>query len=185
MTSEKFRFLAHHDLTPEWKRIAYRESVGSAGETGVIVHVKGTPEDLTEDEAYDVQRLAGSIHELLETYAYRRDPRRPAQISENAALLTCFDQPIYVEPISNGYCNRSCCEHLPWFVVTTGVGRIKIGWRKRVISIDYTDTRVTQKAEDLFKDRTMTRYDKEVHASDYDDARLVIQRIVAAAPVSP
>ena len=78
---------------------------------------------------------------------------------------------IYVEEIPNGYCNRYCCKHLPWFVVTTKVGRITIGWRKRVINIDWEGSAITKKANELFPQEDVTKGDKLIHAWGYEKAK--------------
>lgn len=186
MSTEPFRPLPSQPLGPEWKKIAYIESVGAEGHIGLAVFVLGTPADMTGDEAWEIQKLARPIHEMACTLVERRRPERAAETRNNAEqILGCFDGPIYVERLPNGYCSRPCCEHRPWFQVTTRAGRIKIGWRKRVISIDYADTVVKTKAEDLFADRGMTKFDFQVHASDPEDARAVVQRILAAGDVVP
>ena len=41
--------------------------------------------------------------------------------------------------LPNGYCNQDCCSHLPWFRFHTSDGDIIIGWRKRVISIEWQE----------------------------------------------
>ncbi|MDO5556746.1 MAG: hypothetical protein Q4G05_00660 [Clostridia bacterium] len=49
-----------------------------------------------------------------------------------------YDKPKY-ELLPNGYCNEECCEHKPWFLFHTKDGDIRIGWRKRVISIEFQE----------------------------------------------
>ena len=41
--------------------------------------------------------------------------------------------------LPNGYCNQDCCSHIPWFCFHTSDGDIVIGWRKRVISIEWQE----------------------------------------------
>lgn len=54
----------------------------------------------------------------------------------------------------------------PWWLVTTDFGVIKLGWRKRVISIHWDRTQVRQviTLDDVTKDETM------VHAWTYSKA---------------
>lgn len=54
----------------------------------------------------------------------------------------------------------------PWFVVTTKVGAIQIGWRKRVLSISWTDTPIRHV---LTEDDT-TKDEACVHAYTYPKA---------------
>jgi hypothetical protein len=66
-------------------------------------------------------------------------------------------------------------------VVTTNIGRVKIGWRKRVINIDWSDTVVKKKAEELFPEENVTKggYDNHfyIHAWSYEDAKKYLDRI--------
>lgn len=40
--------------------------------------------------------------------------------------------------LPNGYCGDQCCSHRPWGLAETKYGLIKIGWRKSVISIEWS-----------------------------------------------
>ncbi len=100
---------------------------------------------------------------------------------ERAELIDLFGGRIFVETIPNGYCSDWCCRHLPWFVVTTEIGRFKIGWRKRVIHLEWTDTVGTKRAEELFPGEDVTKGDKMIHAWSLDKARQYIAAIVSDA----
>jgi hypothetical protein len=52
----------------------------------------------------------------------------------------------------------------PWWLVKTSFGLIKIGWRKRVISIDWSDTAFRRL--NLTKD-DVTKTETSVHAYSY------------------
>jgi hypothetical protein len=54
----------------------------------------------------------------------------------------------------------------PWWLVKTNFGMVRIGWRKRVINIDWEDTpvRAIVTTDDVTKDETM------VHAYGYAKA---------------
>ena len=53
----------------------------------------------------------------------------------------------------------------PWFLVKTEKGFIKIGWRKRVINIDWSDADIRYTVED-----DVTKDDTFCHAWSYDKA---------------
>lgn len=59
----------------------------------------------------------------------------------------------------------------PWWLVKTPYGMVKIGWRKRVINIDWEDTfvRVVVTKDDVTKDETM------VHAYGYAAAVIYLR----------
>lgn len=66
---------------------------------------------------------------------------------------------IAVEAIDNEY-SPSLIDTLPWFKVMTPFGTIKLGNRKRVISIDWTDTDVRH----VVTEDHVTKSDRLVHA---------------------
>ncbi len=103
--------------------------------------------------------------------------------AERAQLLNLFRERIYDEAIPNGYCPRACCRHRPWFVVTTSQGRIQIGWRKRVISIDWSDSRINEKADELFPAESVTKYERMIHAWGYEDAQKYLDVILKGQPL--
>lgn len=51
-------------------------------------------------------------------------------------------------------------EKSPWFLVKTDAGLIQIGWRKRVISIDWSDTSIRQ----IVTSDEVTKNESLVHA---------------------
>lgn len=74
-----------------------------------------------------------------------------------------------VHELPNGYWPDAYVElrrDNPWWLIETEIGLVKIGWRKRVISIDWSATpyRIVVTEKDVTKDETM------VHAWSYTDA---------------
>ena len=55
-------------------------------------------------------------------------------------------------------------------MVTTQKGRIKLGWRKRVINIDWSESDIDLDGNEIFKDERVTTGDKYVHAWSYEKA---------------
>ena len=119
------------------------------------------------------------------------DPKTHETARENKdAILACFGgltNYVYIEEIPNGYCSRGCCAFFPWFIVTTPIGRIKIGWRKRVIHLEWTDSAIKQDAKAIFPGEEAwpgyetTQYDKVIHAHSYEAAAKYIERLFIAA----
>lgn len=80
--------------------------------------------------------------------------------------------------IRNEYCSIKSDHHLPWYRVKTELGTIKIGWRKRVIKIDWS--MVNSPPEDvlsLFSDENVTKCDDYIHAWSYEKAQEYLSRI--------
>ena len=65
--------------------------------------------------------------------------------------------------------------------MTTKVGRFIIGWRKRVINIDWADTVGTGDGTKLFAGEDTTVGTKYVHAWDLDKARKYVAAIIQSA----
>ncbi len=178
------------------------ESSGSHGTFGIRILVahkaldlstRRDPDNETELEkalhhaGYDaVDKITDAVMRIV----IANDPKAQEHVrAEREQLLGLFAAPIYVETIPNGYDSRWPSAHLPWFVVTTSVGRIKIGWRKRVIFIDWTETQGTKTADELFAAEDVTKssgHDKEryIHAWSVEKAKSYIDAIIASASAS-
>lgn len=153
---------------------------------GVKIFVK-VEHDLTEDERDVLYKSREAILSILEKESLRLDPQTHINAAaERAEIVALFPPPGYVEEIPNGYCSRSCCAFKPWFVVTTSAGRIKIGWRKSVIHLEWTDSDIRKTAEEIFPNEEAwpgyqtTQYDRIIHAHGYEAARKYILRILDA-----
>lgn len=101
-----------------------------------------------------------------------------------AELKSLFNNPIYVKIIDNEYWG----EHpyawaSPWLLVTTAKGVIKIGWRKRVINIDWSQSDVKTEARDLFPTEDVTKGDytnpRYIHAWGYEKAKEYLDKILS------
>jgi len=161
-------------------RLASRESVGGHGSLGIRITVAGSNmPDLEQDEIWSAaDKAINLIESAINVARIAKDPdAQEFARRQRDDIIGLFNGPIYIEAIPNGYCDRYCCKHLPWFIVTTPVGRIKIGWRKRVISIDWTDTRGTKTADELFSSEDVTKEHRLIHAWDISKAREYIAKI--------
>lgn len=99
---------------------------------------------------------------------------------EKADLFALFPGLIFGQDIPNGYCNQGCCRHLPWFNITTAIGVFKIGWRKRVINIDWSGTVCQKTGEELFPNEDVTksgRGERYIHAWSLEKAKEYVTAI--------
>ncbi len=162
---------------------------GVHGTMGVRIQIASSRLDLTnrdfvvppllDSAAYDAAKL---VQEELTAAVIAASPEVLARAAkERADLLALFPSPIFVETIPNGYCSSACCRHLPWFVVTTTVGRINLGWRKRVIAIDWSGTVGTKTSAELFAKEDVTKGERDIHAWSLDKAREYIAAIMESA----
>lgn len=147
----------------------------TAGAFGIKIQV-AAGRQLTREEGRAISGHAEAIKALLLENTIRQNPKDMERAkNERESLLALFPQSFhYVEEIPNGYCSQYCCKHLPWFIVTTVKGRIKIGWRKRVIEIDWSDSAIEKTAQELFHKEYATKENKLIHALGYEKAQKYI-----------
>jgi hypothetical protein len=135
------------------------------------------------DLRMDILKHTDAMLKEIMANAISLNPESKAKaMSDCEKLLECFETQIFVEEIPNGYCKDYCCRHLPWFIVTTPIGRFKIGWRKSVIHLEWTETTCKKEAKEIFPDEDVTRYDKVIHAWGYDKAKEYIDKVFASVP---
>ena len=132
--------------------------------------------DLTIEEQYFIREKREEISDFIRTVSVKNDPES-IKISkeETVSLLNCFPTLVYAKEIPNQYSEKILN---PWFLVTTQKGNIKIGWRKRVIVIDWEDSDIKEMAEDLFKNEDTTKYKFYIHAWGYDKAKEYISKLL-------
>jgi hypothetical protein len=126
-----------------------------------------------------VYRAIDSVSAEIQAEIIAADPKSKERTkAEKQQLLGIFPEKIFYEAVPNGYCSDYCCRHLPWYTVVTEVGYFTIGWRKRVISIDWSRTVNTKTAEELFPDEKVTKGDKYIHAWSVEDAKRYVNAIL-------
>ncbi len=164
----------------EYKTVAGMEHGGTAsgkGEFAFRIQVR-IGRELTKGERHALYDAQDILDQAFIKGNHEVDPEvHAAAAQRRQETLACFGaRVIYVEEIPNGYCSRGCCVFYPWFIITTSIGRIKIGWRKRVIHLEWTDSLVKQTADELFAG-DMTKYDRVIHAWGYEKATEYINRL--------
>ncbi|OGY91747.1 MAG: hypothetical protein A3B31_01755 [Candidatus Komeilibacteria bacterium RIFCSPLOWO2_01_FULL_53_11] len=91
-----------------------------------------------------------------------------------------FDD-IALEAIPNQYCPCDVCA--PWYRVTTAIGVFTIGWRERVINIDWSA--LGQDFLSLFEGEDVTKGANSIHAWGWEKATDYLSRIrQSLAPIS-
>ncbi|MBQ8298609.1 MAG: hypothetical protein IJX99_01875 [Clostridia bacterium] len=86
------------------------------------------------------------------------------------------------ELLPNGYCHQDCCSHIPWFLFHTIHGDIIMGWRKRVISIEWQENYKPFDMNDLFATENVTKWEKAgkrgIHAWSEEKAYEYLQSVL-------
>jgi len=165
----------------EYVTLSKTEGAGSNGAFGIEIKVAASKlPDLKQRPIWIAANSAEKLIEKALCGAIKADnPDTIVQTENNRKLVDdVFSDAIFVEEIGNGYCNDWCCEHLPWFIATTKVGRFAIGWRKRVVSIDWNETVGTKTSDELFKEEDVTKEHKLIHAWGVENAKLYVKKII-------
>lgn len=107
----------------------------------------------------------------LNCYALMQDNKTRNKIGEIVAHAG-FDHSV-INAKKNEYCGCNRCA--PWYNVITPNGCLTIGWRKRVINIDFSE--LDLKVEPDFSQESVTQGDHSIHAWGYDKAEEYIKHL--------
>lgn len=66
----------------------------------------------------------------------------------------------HFELLPNGYCHEDCYSYIPWFLFHTIDGDIIMGWRKRVISIEWQENYKPFDMNELFGSEDVTKWEE-------------------------
>jgi hypothetical protein len=112
------------------------------------------------------------------TYFHEECNRRHLLLTEKNKFQEIFKKSgfrnIKITAIPNEYCQCDLCA--PWFDIETEFGVFRIGWRKRVISINWGNFS-TNNLLYLFEDEDVTKGEKGIHAWGWDKAEDYLTRI--------
>ena len=164
----------------------HKESLGSYGAFEIEINVGASK--LPDFKSDEIWRATHDAVELIESAVMEQIVKNDPQAIERAkvekqGIVALFPDKCFVKEIPNGYCSRWCCKHLPWFVVTTPVGPITIGWRKRVIEINWNEVPLAQSSGYLFPNEDVTKDDKMIHAWSLEKAKEYIAAIIASVKI--
>ncbi len=140
---------------------------------GIRIFVGGP--ELTEEEIKIISKYNDVMYNAIADLRYLNNPENIAihkQIVDR--LKACFPVLIYAKEIPNEYNND---KHSPWLLVTTPRGIIKVGWRKRVIVIDWSQSDIPTSGIELFASEETTKTDKSIHAWSYESAETYLGHI--------
>ena len=144
-----------------------------------------------EDEACDRCGKGWTIRNIEDYHAPYRDGQKHRHKQCQALALIEHEQNEFrgileraeipfedMVAIPNGYHpNPDPTVYGPWFMVTTPKGRIRMGWRKRVISIDWARSELTAKGEDVVDEPNVTHWEEGVHCYGTDRAVEALRKL--------
>jgi hypothetical protein len=131
------------------------------------------PEEVRETIGYDAERFIEELRnkiELAHAKEFQQEKRQENIVKMQGLFHLAGFEFIHAEVIDNQYSEHPVYYADPWQVVTTTKGLFTIGWRKRVISIDWSKAYTKKTADELFPDEDVTKYDQLIHAWGYDKA---------------
>lgn len=169
-------------MNTPYRNLLRSESHGYFGGLGIEINVScklsSLDHDKLNDAAYKALKL---VEEEVIAALLAADPKN-AEIAakERADLIGLFPSPVFVEEVVNGYDSGAYSRHLPWFIVTTTVGRFRLGWRKRVIHIEWEGIDKAPTAEVLFPHEDVTKDGRLIHAWSLDKAREYVAAVIAS-----
>jgi len=132
--------------------------------------------------------------EINATYFYWRHPRchqlavdEEARQEMQSTILKAGFVGFSLTPIKNGYWGDPNFAVSPWFIVESQeMGKFTIGWRKRVINIDWSESEQLKSVDTLklFEKENVTKETTLIHAWGYEKAveYLTALRIAAISP---
>lgn len=145
----------------------------------------------------DIGSYARDIEKELMKNSALLDPTLPARKLEcqNSFKKMFSDagmETIFMEELPNGYMkDEPYYFGSPWFNVTTTIGHINIGARKRVINIDWSRTILKTSGKDLFPTEDVTKgggygdAPQFIHAWGREKATEYLKTIYLAATAGP
>lgn len=133
--------------------------------------IEGELAQVCGDASNEMLRLAKThVHQQSDDFKLRL-------MEDRKNIIGLFEQPIYVQEIENSYAPGG----RPWFLITTTIGHFKIGWRSRVLHVEWTLTDCKASAVDLFPDENVTKGNQLIHAWSLEKAREYIARVTKHA----
>jgi hypothetical protein len=176
-------------------RLVYRSECSDG--FGVEVRVAVPPETLARIQALSNEPLpdhsltpkeksnclvdvpAREIERLIRLQAAELDPDTAKKINETKKAFTkAFKDAdfrlIHMDAVPNQYWGGGTPIALgdPWYIVTTPMGRFEIGWRKRVIHLDWKYTTIAHAPlaaiAEMFQDEDVTKWNTGIHAWGYE-----------------
>lgn len=160
---------------------------GKYGHFGLQIKI-AIPREFCGEDNRIMDQVAEEIQEAIMRTTVARDPEEQRQRDEEQKkFMECFgNRNIFAEAIPNQYCPRWCCSMKPWYKVTTSRGIITVGWRKRVIHLEW-EPRVTGGVnadtmfpnEKVYGDVDVTRYDCVIHAYGYEKLTEYLNKLLS------
>jgi hypothetical protein len=158
----------------EWMRDQVKNKQGYISEGDFKAICPDNDPDMYVYQAGDVAQFC------VWTYYHKTCYRRKIAADTEAKFKQLFDKAgldvLHMVNIQNEYWGDEIYA-TPWFIVQADTFKMKIGWRKRVISIEIMDPDKAIHLGLLFKDEDVTKEASLIHAWGYDKAEEYLRKI--------
>jgi len=158
------------------KTVRSIESWGHNGSQGYnhffgSVQVKCEEFDELSDEekkniSHKVSQYLESLHEEI-MKAHKRQTNPAARINYAEKLASIFEtagfEVPYLKIVDNEYSNSYHYYDQPWVTLYTDKGPIKVGWRKRVIHLEWDQLHINMYADEIFPKEKTTKGPYHIH----------------------
>ncbi|HRY60067.1 MAG TPA: hypothetical protein P5096_01670 [Patescibacteria group bacterium] len=161
--------LKYPDPEDEWQKNIVKNEDGWASKKDEI------------DDDYIIRPTDEGFFNVLTFYHHACNRQNLHRFYENC-FREVFEEAgfgnIEMTVVRNEYCSCSYCD--PWFEISTELGIVKIGWRKRVINIDCSSiikNGAKLNLEKLFTKEDVTKDNDYIHAWGYEKATEYLRQI--------
>jgi len=162
----------------DMKKLSEIQCAGGTGNFDGSIYIKSEkynslPEEIKNNISYDASNFLQKLREQisLEWVKCNEKDKRAEYVEELKKLfIDAGFTTIYVKVVDNQYSSSSYYYSSPWIEVTTQKGVILLGWRKRVINIDWSMSDIDIDGTKIFTNEKTTVGEKYIHAWGYKKA---------------
>ncbi len=173
-------------MKKEMIKLSGMECYGGNGDFVGDVHIASEkydalPTEIKNKISHEAAIFLGAVRHMIEmewTREFEKVKRQEHIAKMSQLFVDAGFEIIYVKVIDNQYSNDACYYTDPWLVVTTKKGPITLGWRKRVINIDWSESDIIADGRELFKDEHTTKDKQYVHCWGEDKAVEYLQKLL-------
>lgn len=168
------------------KKITGIESYGDNGSFKAEVNIDSEKYDALTEEAqmrvsFKAQDGVDAIMHMIEmewAKAFKHANRAAHAMSLEKLFTDAGFGVVHVKIIDNQYSDNACYYANPWIIVTTTLGPITLGWRKRVINLDWSESDISADGRELFKQESTTSSERYVHCWGEDKAVEYLRKLL-------
>ncbi|MCK9416400.1 hypothetical protein M0Q97_07065 [Candidatus Dojkabacteria bacterium] len=165
----------------EKKLVSGIQSGGDFGMVTIEIYVGMSKREINDKDYIIISDCCDKIKQALINQTYELDENLKLRgEKEKQELIDLFKNHslIFVKEIPNQYeCVNGFSKHFPWLEITTTKGIFTIGWRKRVIQIDWSHSIINIEAKNIFSSEDVTMGDKYIHAWGIEKAQEYIDKL--------